>query len=148
MKEIDRFAGHEPGLEIIIQQDESNSELYKKCIYKNEIELLKVGENTYNNRINKLDIHFPFVIFDVLETKKYGIVIDCMKQNNFWSYYGLTCDPQKLKLIKSNYFDEAIGCHRKEEIYKCPTCFKIWQINEEYDTHHGYNRQCKVVENV
>lgn len=145
MTEIDRYKGHEPDLEIVILKDETNNQFIKTCIYKSEIVSLEIGENTYRKRLDKLSTHFPFVIFDITEAKKYGLEIRCDGNNKFWSYANLTCDPEALELVKHVKFDEAIGCHLKEAIFMCPKCHKKWQIKEAYDSHHGYARQCSIL---
>lgn len=80
MTEIDRYKGHEPELEIVILKDKANNQFIKKCIYKTEVVCLEIGENTYKKRLDKLSIHFPFVIFDIIEAKKYGLEIQCVWQ--------------------------------------------------------------------
>lgn len=142
MIEIDKFPGHEPGLEIVILKDELTNTFIKKCTYNTEVEFLNIGETTYHKRLDKLNTHFPLVIFGLLEAKKYGLKINCQDNNEFWTHNGLTCDPEGLELIQSVSFNEAIGHHLKEEIVKCPKCQTKWNIKEEYDSHHGYNRQC------
>jgi hypothetical protein len=142
MKEIDRYLGHEPGLEIVILRNDADKSFIKKCIYKTEVELLNIGDTTYHKRLDKLANHFPFVIFDILEAKKYGLEINCKNKNNFWTYHGLTCDPENLKLIEKISFEKAIGNHIKEDVFKCPKCGTKWNIKEEYDSHHGFNRNC------
>lgn len=45
LNELASYSGHEPGLLISIYN--SNNGLLKKCVYKGEVEWLKVGESTY-----------------------------------------------------------------------------------------------------
>ena len=142
--ELDFFDGQEPGLKLTVFN--SDIGLIKRCEFKDQIEWLKVGENTYIKRLDKLNIHFPLVFFTAVEAKKYGFVIPCNYKGEIHSYYGLTCDPEKLKLIESISFSEAIGNHLKIDKFKCPNCNQKWLIEEEYDSHHGTNRKCKKME--
>lgn len=144
---LNKFDGHEP--ELILEIYNSEIGLLKKCIFKDQIEWLEVGENTYMKRLEKLDIHFPLVFFTAVEAKKYGFIIPCNYKSEIFSYHGLTCDPENLKLLELVSMDEAIGHHLKVEKYECPNCKEKWLIDEEYDSHHGYNRKCsKLKENA
>ena len=141
---LDIFDGNEPGLKITVFN--SDTGLIKRCEFKDQIEWLKVGENTYNKSLDKLDIHFPLVFFTAIEAKKYGFKIPCNYEGEIHSYYGLTCDPEKLELTKKISFSGAIGHHIRVDELKCPDCNQKWLIEEEYDSHYGTNRKCKKLE--
>jgi hypothetical protein len=142
--ELDIFDGHEPGLKLTVFS--SDTGLIKKCEFKDQVEWLKVGENTHNKRLDKLNIHFPLVLFTAIEAKKYGFEIPCNYEGEIHSYYGLSCDPEKLCLTKKISFSEAIGHHMRVDEFKCPECNQKWLIEEEYDSHRGTNRKCKKIE--
>ncbi|MES2410758.1 MAG: hypothetical protein V4535_04870 [Bacteroidota bacterium] len=142
-----KYEGHEPGLSLIIYKDTINETFVKKCMYKDEIEFLKIGESTHSKKLNKLDIYFPLVFFDALEAKKYGLKIECNSKYKFNSYFNLTCDPENLITVENILFQEAIGHHLKIDIKKCLSCSTIWKVTEEYDSHHGNNIQCSIIEN-
>jgi hypothetical protein len=140
---LDTLQGHEPELKLEIYW--SRDGLLKKCLYKGMEEWLSIGENTHVKRRDKLDVYFPLVFFTALEAKKYGYIIPCNYEHEILTYNGLTCDPEDLIHVKSLLFEEVIGYHRKEDVFKCPKCKKLWLIQEEYDSHHGYNRKCSIV---
>ncbi len=142
--ELDIFDGHEPGLKLTVFN--SDIGLIKRCEFKDQIEWLKIGEDTHNKRLDKLKIYFPLVFFTAIEAKKYGFEIHCNYIGEIHSFYDLTCDPEKLKLIKRISFSKAIGNHIKSDKFKCPDCNQKWLIEEEYDSHHGTNRKCKKIE--
>lgn len=147
LKQIDELVGHEPGLILGIYK--LNDALLKKCEYNRETEWLEIGENTYLKRLDKLDRYFPLVFFTAMEAKKYGYIIPCNYEGELLSYHGLSCDPENLQLIELISFNEAIGIHLKIEKFECPNCKEKWVIEEEYDSHHGYNRKCtKLNENA
>lgn len=142
-----KYDGHEPGLFIIIYKDIKNETFLKKCIFKEEIEFLKIGESTYSKRLGKLDSYYPLVFFDALEAKKYGLKIECNSKYKFHSYFNLTCDPENLITLENVLFEDAIGHHLKIDIKQCSSCCTKWKISEEYDSHHGNNIQCSLIEN-
>ncbi len=54
---------------------------------------------------------------------------------------GLTCEKWALKEVKVLSFDEALGQHLKESIWRCFKCKRPWKTFEKYDSHHGYWRK-------
>jgi hypothetical protein len=110
---------------------------------------LKIGEISdkkymeENIRANlKREKYFPLTFFFIQEAAAAGLEVKCGSLKKIDNYYGLSCLPINLELIRKVKFHDTGGFYIKIDIFKCKQCNTYYKIIEEYDSHHGSNYAC------
>lgn len=117
----------------------------KKGEYKGQVEWIEMrhGAEFYDK-----DQDWTFQeVFHVSEAIEHGFEVPCNYDKYIDPYKKLTCAPNKLILLKElSYEGFSSNNYRLNELYECPSCHQVWQLNKEMDSHRGMAITCYKVD--
>lgn len=101
----------------------------------------KIHGGKHPGQFKKRKIFSPHFFF-IQEAAAAGLEVKCGSLKKIDNYYGLSCLPINLELIRKVKFHDTGGFYIKIDIFKCKQCNTYYKIIEEYDSHHGSNYAC------